>query len=96
MFPPSCIRQLIRQTKLLVIGYSTCAIIAAVGVAVMLYAIAKNPQWEFVVIGLINFVLADVARCKAIQQWQQLGYFKVMLRDFSEPATPSKNSAHSV
>ncbi len=47
------------------------ALICAGLVAVMLWAIAIRPTWEFVVIALIALILADVARTRAIHIYRQ-------------------------
>jgi hypothetical protein len=92
MFPPSFIRHLIRTTRLLLIGTSAAAIVSALGVIAMLFALTQKATWEFVVIALLFLVLADVARCKAIQHHRHLRLWKLYLRDYSRHQPAPQNN----
>ncbi len=83
MFPPSFIRHLIRTTRLLLIGTTVAAIVSALGVICMLFALTQKASWEFIVIALLFLVLADVSRCKAIQHRRHLRLWKLYLRDYT-------------
>ena len=78
MLPQSYINSLIRVTIALLVINATIAILCTGIVAVMLFAIVKNAQWEFALIALVSLVIADCTRTLAIRQARQLRSLKTL------------------
>lgn len=96
MIPPSFIHHLIRTTRVLLIGSCLAAITCAAITAVMLYALSQKVTWEFAFIAGCSLVLADVARCKALQHYRKLSYWKSCCHHLKAQPAPSEHSEHSV
>jgi membrane protein YdbS with pleckstrin-like domain len=81
MLPQSYLRSLLHGTTALLIINALLAITCTCLCAVMLYAIARNPQWEFVAIALVALVLADQARTLALRQLRNRRLWKSYLSE---------------
>jgi len=76
-----------RNYLLLSIATALASVIGAAASAAALYGLTKIPTAEFVIIGLLSLILADVARCHAIKQFRSYQLWKSYLRD-SQLASP--------
>lgn len=81
MIPQSYLRSLLHGSTALLILNVLLAILCTGIVAIMLYSIARNPQWEFAAIALVALVLADQARTLAIRQLRNRRLWKSYLSE---------------
>jgi uncharacterized membrane protein YfcA len=79
MLPQSYLRSLLHGTTALLILNALLAILFTALCAVMLYAIVRNPQWEFAAIALASLVIADQARTLALRQLRNRRLWKTFL-----------------
>jgi hypothetical protein len=79
MIPQSYIRSLVQGTTALLVINALLCLIGTALCAAMLYAIAINPQWPFLIIALISLIIADLARTMTIHQLRNRRHWKSYL-----------------